>query len=71
MEDLGMTGHGRDGTGTGEVEVEMGKCLKENPKDKNRPLCYDSGKNIDICENKGCDGCCGSHCSWTKNYCED
>jgi len=47
------------------------KCLQDNPNNKNRPLCFVNEVHQDTCSNKGCNGCCGSKCSWIKNYCSD
>merc|ERR1719433_2557463 len=30
-----------------------------------------NGVNVDTCSNKGCNGCCGSSCSWMSTYCID
>jgi len=46
-------------------------CLKENPEQPHRPLCFVNEVHHDTCSNKGCNGCCGSHCSWINTYCSD
>eukprot|EP00493_Phyllostaurus_siculus_P021568 UN21896 len=47
------------------------KCLQENPDNAARPLCFLNEVHQDTCSNKGCNGCCGSTCSWIGSYCSD
>jgi len=47
------------------------KCLVANSDDSNRPLCYVDSAYVDTCSNKGCNGCCGSQCSWVSTYCNE
>jgi len=46
-------------------------CLQENPDNAARPLCFLNEVFQDTCSNKGCNGCCGSTCSWIGSYCSD
>jgi len=47
------------------------KCLQENPNNANKPLCFLNEVYKDTCSNNGCNGCCGSTCSWISNYCSE
>jgi len=51
--------------------LSSGKCLVDNPANADRPLCFIDGKQVDVCSNKGCRGCCGSKCSWVGTYCNE
>jgi len=58
-------------TSSPSISPIFGKCLVDNPSNVGKPLCYVNGEQVDTCSNKGCNGCCGSQCSWVGTYCNE